>query len=144
TQTPTPVIKTYVASLDAKQDLPGKNTHIQLTSGDRLTLKASGSAHHAGTACDDAPTNPDGVSIVNGIPCQAVVQDIYSPAPMGTLLGNIVPAGTTPPTTWFVMGSNYSVTVWASGELYLIYNDIPGAYNDNNGSYQINITVVSG
>ena len=87
--------------------------------------------------------NPDGVSIVNGKVCRMVVRDsVYPPAPVGTLLARIGQVGTISSTGWFVIGSSFSSTVVVGGELYLIFND--SYYDDNNGSYQVTITVERG
>src|SRR6266567_252690 len=150
--TPTPVTKPYAPiTLNANQDLPGLDTGIQLKSRDRLTIKASGLIELAPGRgiCNNVPANPDGVSLVSGIPCQYTnplgpYQSVYPSAPIGTLLASIGQVGTSSSTGWFVVGSSYSVTVWISGEFYLIRNDAHDGYYDNSGSYQVTITVVRG
>lgn len=152
TPSPTPVTKTYTLKVEVIKDVPGQDTGILLTAGDRLMIKASGLAEVSPGLglCSNVSTNPDGVSLVNGIPCRytqpagSTFQNVYPHAPEGTLLASIGQVGTTSSSGWFVVGSNYAVTVWVNGELYLICNDTPGYYYDNTGSYQAIITVVHG
>jgi len=151
TLAPTPgrVVHTWHVTVLARQGVPGLNTGIELTADERLTINASGEATQ-GPATDRAhcygrPINPDGVSNVNGSPCtHRIGSSVSPPAPVGTLLGSIGQVGTTSLTGWFVVGSHYSSTVPVNGALYLIFNDAPRGYFDNQGSYQVTITVQQG
>lgn len=139
-----PAISHFI--LNANQGFPGTDTGVNLLSGDQLTIKASGQVTYGATGpsyCYGKPTNPDGVSLVNGGPCRVTFGDsVYPPAPVGTLLARIGQVGTISATGWFVVGSSFSSTVVVGGELYLIYND--SIYGDNIGSYQVTITVEHG
>jgi hypothetical protein len=142
-------LHTWHVTVLARQGLPGLDTGIELTTDEHLTITARGEATQ-GPATDRAhcyghPINPDGVSNVNGSPCTHRIGSSVDPsAPVGTLLGSIGQVGTTSLTGWFVVGSHYSSTVLVNGALYLIFNDAPGGYFDNQGSYQVTITVQPG
>jgi hypothetical protein len=137
-----PIPNIYTVSLDSKLGLPGLGTGINLTSGDRLTIMASGSAtyHNDGSS---PFTNPDAVTAGNGCPCPPLRGSSVIPSePVGELLGSINQVGAKTSASWFRVGSSYSSVVSGEGQLYLIYND--WYYADNNGSYQATIVVERG
>lgn len=57
-----------------------------------------------------------------------------SGADIGLLLGNIGQG-------WFASGTSDQFTATTGGILFLLYNDVPGHYADNSGSYQVTVTV---
>jgi predicted nucleic acid-binding Zn ribbon protein len=146
---PNGALHTWHVILLAHQGVPGLNTGIELTADENLTIIATGEATQGpatdATHCYGHPINPDGVSNVNGTPCTHRIGSSVDPsAPVGTLLGSIGQVGTNSLTGWFVVGSHYSSTVLVNGPLYLIFNDAPRGYFDNQGSYQVTITVQPG
>jgi hypothetical protein len=146
---PAGTLPTWHVTLLARQGLPGMDTGIELSTDELLTITATGEASQ-GPATDAAhcyghPINPDGVSNVNGTPCTHRIGSSVDPsAPVGTLLGSIGQVGTNSLTGWFVVGSHYSSSVLVNGPLYLIFNDAPKGYFDNQGSYKVTITVQPG
>ena len=141
-ETPTPTPSSYHFVVNADQDFPGLNTGIDLTVGEHLTIKAQGLAAYgvgSRTSCNShLPTDPDGQRFLNGTLCpmRTSPSDASPSSPVGELLANIGSPG-----RFFAVGSSYSTTVSTSGRLYLLYNDVPGAYSDNSGNYQVTITV---
>jgi hypothetical protein len=145
--TPTPKPKPFtsiyhIPLLDPTKGPPGVDTGVTLTFGEQLTIKATGQAKYAPNA---PPTTPDGASVVNGAPAYDGA-GFFANAPLGILVGCIVPIGTCGNGQWFVVGSSYSERVWVAGKLYLTINDnpCPGCYEDNTGGYQVTITTVQG
>jgi hypothetical protein len=129
--------------VNANQDLPGLDTGIDLTSGDTFTITALGEASF-GTgstqACSTSErTVPDGQRITaDGTLCPPKIDPsvVLPSAPVGTLIANIGSSG------WFAVGSNFSATVSSSGRLFLLYNDVPGQYGNNSGTYQLTNVVI--
>jgi hypothetical protein len=64
-----------------------------------------------------------------------------STAPVGALLASIGLPGTAGSSGWFEAGKKFSGTKEFSGELYLLYNDTVGAYENNSGEYSVTATV---
>jgi hypothetical protein len=140
--TPTATTKkqTYIVSVSASQDLPGVNTGISVSPGERISIVAQGVAYYGGEGqpeCSGNPaTLPDGTRSVNGQPCPLKPDPnaALSGANIGMLLGNIGQG-------WFAIGNSDQFTAATGGILFLLYNDVPGYYDDNSGSYQVTVTV---
>ena len=116
-------------TVPATQDLPGVDTGLSVSAGTVLTLTASGTASY----CPGCDTGPD------GDPNHYDGNAIVSSAPVGTLLAAVVAPSSSP--AWFPVGSSATVTTGPAGELYLIYNDVPGAFYNNAGSYSVAINL---
>jgi hypothetical protein len=126
-------------TVSASQDLPGVNTDISISPGERISIVAKGIASYGSDVgdCSGNPvTSPDGTRSVNGRPCppkldpNAALPSAY----IGVLLGNIGQG-------WFAIGTSDQFTATTRGALFLLYNDVPGAYGNNSGSYQVAVTV---
>ncbi len=131
-------------TVKANQDLPGLDTGIDVPSGSRLTIKASGKAKFGLTDitqdCNTTDvTNPNGQRILaDGTTCPGKIDPaaVLPTSPVGTLIAKIGSSG------WFPVGSSFSRTIHnMSGRLFLLYNDVPGLYSDNSGSYQVKVKV---
>lgn len=104
------------------------DTGIAITSGDSIAITATGTWCYSGMAgCGDAdgaggPLNPSAQ-----MPLEL----------LGTLIGKIGSGG-----TWFKVGTSYSGTAPATGNLFLADND--SAHLDNTGSLSITVAINGG
>lgn len=128
--------------VNANHDLPGLDTKIDVVAGSKITITASGQAAYGPNSPQDCTstelTNPDGQRITaDGTLCSPDLDPhaVLPSSPVGELIGSIAQAG-----TWFAVGSSYSATISTGGRLFLLYNDVSGAYGDNSGSYQVTVT----
>jgi hypothetical protein len=64
-----------------------------------------------------------------------------SSAPVGALLVSIGLPGTADSSGWFEAGKKFKGTAPYSGELYLLYNDTVGEYENNSGEYSAKVGV---
>jgi PA-IL-like protein len=144
TPTPTPSPTVFNLVINAAQDSPGLDTGIDVTAGSTLTITAQGTAAYGSgySTCPEV-TNPDGSIVSSGGTCSPNIDPnaTLPTSPVGELLGSIGQPGTSSSTGWFAVGSNYSQQASSSGRLFLIYNDDPGQYGNNSGSYQVMFTV---
>ena len=104
------------------------DTGVDVRQGDRVTLSATGSIYSRGTG----PVSPDGNhrydSTVGSLP--------VSNAAFGALVGYIrTPDGRS--TQPFLVGSQQTIIMPATGRLYLMINDDDN--RDNNGSFRVRI-----
>jgi hypothetical protein len=134
-------------AVNANQGLPGLDTGIDLTAGSTLTITAVGVAAFGTGSPQNCSTTqvtvPDGQRMTtDGTLCPPKMDTsaVLPSAPVGELIGSIAQPGTSP-TVWFAIGSSYSATISATGRLFLLYNDGSGKYGNNNGSYQVLVTV---
>lgn len=120
----------------------GIPTGIGLTMGSDYTINGSGSAQYGydpADPCSGNPTtHPDGSRYLGTTNCGPK----YDPsaalpsAPIGALIWRIGNGPWQPAPTKF--------TAATAGPLYLAYNDDPGLYGDNSGSYTATVTCSSG
>lgn len=137
---PTETTTVYHISVDVSQENP-TDTGIQLKPNSRVTIQASGWVAYgtdSGSGCDGNPlVNPDGQRTLNGVPCDPKMDSFATlpSSPIGTLIGEV---GLT--NSWFAVGSQFTSSL-SAGELYLLFNDDPGNFFDNSGTYTVTITV---
>ncbi len=105
---------------------PWTDTGIDVRSGDRLLMDASGSAKLSPDANDMAAPNG---STINRLASGAPMKD----RPAGALIGRI---GNGPA---FFVGSQGTIDARANGRLYLAVND--DYFNDNSGEYRVTIDI---
>jgi hypothetical protein len=117
--------RTATVRVDAGRPL-WKDTTIELAEGETADFTATGLAGWL----PGIQVGPDGARV--GTNCRLVAPD----APVGALLGRV---GNGPPV---LFGS--SGTVAGPGHINVLYNDCPGQYFDNNGFFQISLTVAEG
>lgn len=135
-----PTLNTYHFVVDANQDLPGLDTGINVVPDTHVTIIAQGLAsygHEGAPNCTGYPlTNPDGQRFLDGKRCPPKIDSsaVLPYAPIGELLANLGPAS-----SWIAAGSIYSATTYASGQLFLLYNDEPSSYVNNSGSYTVTV-----
>jgi len=109
------------------------DTGIQVTPGQTYNIGASGSTDYCDSPGLSCPSGPAGKTNPYGFGCGSPPDQCPIPsALLGTLVGQI---GSGP---YFVVGGYDALTAGPSdsGELYLLYNDVPGYYGDNSGSYE--------
>lgn len=115
---------------------------IDLTIGGGYSISGTGSAQYGydpADPCGGYPvTHPDGSRSLGTISCGAKHDPgaTLPSAPIGALIWRI---GTGP---W--QSAPASFTAVSAGPLYLAYNDDPGLYGDNSGSYTAIVTCSSG
>jgi hypothetical protein len=123
-------------------DLPGDfdgwtPTSVALAPGDTLSITATGCICFGGLPCPgEMETNPDGSycwdpSQLPDYPPGFTCED----ATHLSLVGKI---GDFP---CFTVGSAFSAVVPNAGQLFLAYNDRPGGFFDNSGSFSIDVSV---
>ncbi len=138
----------YHLPVNAAQNLPGLDTEIDVTVGEQLSITTQGwaSSRVQGMSCNGtALTNPNGLPLVSASSCfpKMSTSAVLSSAPLGELIAGIRPSGATVPKQWFAVGSSFSGKIQTSGRLFLLYNDNPGNYGENSGSYQVTIMLAS-
>lgn len=107
----------------------GIDTGRSVVAGGRYGFTATGSwcsggIWNGGASCG----GPDGIRPASPLEHPLAVES----APLGSLLGRVG--------NWtFLIGGQSSVTMEASGELYLLMNDVRGGYGDNSGSVQVQV-----
>jgi hypothetical protein len=123
----------YSTSPLASVDLPGNDTTIAITSGDIITITVPSSDTWCygpgGGQCPNADGNgselaPAGAMIVGN--------------PLGQLVARVGTSG-----SWTAIGTSGGFTAGATGNLYLICNDVTGAFTDNSGSLTVSVTISS-
>jgi PA-IL-like protein len=113
---------------------------VSVLNGDTIVFSASGSAgygYEGAAPCAGYPaTSPDGSRYLNGISCgpKPDPNATLSGAAIGLLIARIGGSG-----SWFAIGNGGTITTTGSGPLYLAYNDVPGLYGDNTGSYSVTV-----
>ena len=117
------------------------NTGVSVSSGDTLTITATGQVFYANRAT--GWTDPDGVGPENdGTTIGAsnvIAPGAINVSHVGRIgLTDLVPEGSPGKGQGFV-GSSYSQVISSSGDLYLGFND--AIFGDNSGSYDVTITV---
>jgi|SRR5579864_5122865 len=146
TPTPTPSPAVHNLVVNAAQDSPGLDTGIDLVAGSTLTITAQGTAAYgvSGSSCPEE-TNPDGSIAGGGGTCSPDMDPSATlpSVPVGVLLASIGQPGTSSSSGWFAVGSHYAQKVSSGGRLFLIYNDDPGQYGNNSGSYQVTVTITA-
>ena len=119
-------------------DAPQGTWFMNVSSGDLVTVSASGTAEYGyegAAGCPGYPTTyPDGSRYLGSYSCgpKDDPNAALSGAPIGLLIGRI---GTGP---WFPVGANASFIVNVPGILELAYND--SLYQDNTGAYSVTAT----
>lgn len=133
---------------------PGVDTGIAVTSGEKVTVTASGwityGTNPDGTCDGTPPVNPDGQRQYpnGGLSCPPLI-DPYTIAqnvPVGEILAGVFPSGTSgTPGGFSAVGSHGSFIAQGSGHLYLLVNESTynnnGGWTDNVGSYQATVTI---
>jgi hypothetical protein len=115
------------------------DTGFMVSQGDSIQFLAIGQATYGfeGSPIDNTPvTNPDGDRSVNNINIGKKLDsnNINPSAPTGSLVGKVGWNG-----NYFYIGSGNQLTMPASGNIILCYNDVEGNYIDNGGYYRVDI-----
>ena len=120
----------------------GVDTGLDLTSGQRVTVEATGTGTYGNegqAGCVGVPrTDPNGNRSIGGVPCSPPTK--FAPsmplpsAPVGALIGR---TGTTG--SFFLVGSSYASNS-LNGRLFLRYNDDNPP--DNTDGYTATITII--
>jgi len=144
---PVPRPATATAAVPASSKTP-MDTGLRYWPGQLLQIKATGTASYGSEGqpgCTGTPvTTPDGDRSVNGVPCsQKFDPNATLPtAPIGSLITSIGVPGRSHSSGWFYAGSHLRMrTSKCRGEIYLLYNDAPGAYGNNAGKYNARLTL---
>jgi len=112
------------------------NTNIHVNAGDKLDIMAINQPSTNPYPWPGGPRfDPDG-NRSDGQPRQPWSQAIHPYACFGMLVGRIGIASR------FIVGSSYSGGLWATGTLYLAFNDGVN-FGDNGGYWDVNIEVSS-
>jgi len=121
----------------------GVPTGVEIKVGDRYSVSATGSAQYGYDPGDSCPggyptTYPDGSRYLGGQDCgpKNDPSAVQPTAPIGLLIWRI---GDGP---WQSAPASFTATT--AGSLFLGYNDDPGYYGDNSGSYRATVTCSSG
>jgi hypothetical protein len=130
----------YITAPDADVDAPGNNTGIAITTGDVITITATGTwCYGSGQPyfCNDADGDPtDGAGSFPEPHTGAPLPDEF----LGRLLARVGTSG-----TWENIGVSGGFTAADTDDLYLIMNDVTGAaYLDNSGSLLVRVAVTTG
>lgn len=131
------ISRTYF--LDAKQPPPGLDTGIDLVTGQKLFVRATGRAQYGyegGADCTGYPeTDPDGQRYLGGRPCgpKHDPDAVLAGRPIGMPIARIGASA------WFAVGNSLEKTAETSGRLYLLYNDTYRA--DNSGGYTVTVAI---
>jgi putative cell wall-binding protein len=129
---------TVSATLDPSSSQP-LDTGIDVTPGQRLFGGATGEAQYGldachGTTVEEVTVDPDGFRTdAGGAPCDVSAKvdpgAVDGSDPVGALIGRIGDS------SWFMLGSGGPIPITSSGRLVVAFNDTPGGYGDNHGSY---------
>jgi hypothetical protein len=125
--------------LDARTAPPGKDTGLDVVSGQRLIVSATGRGWYGfegAAGCLGYPeTDVDGVrSLPTGACSPKVDGNAQLPtSPIGALIARI---GSGP---WFFVGDSFNQVVTSSGRLRLLYNEL--FWTDDLGIYTVNVTL---
>ena len=121
------------------------DSKVAVKVGDKVTITANGIA-----ACaSDHPcsSGPNGVTagMTDYSPGGCFARYNYQcpdhSAQIGALVAHIGPVSYPPDNTFFLVGTSQAFTATASGELYFLYNDLGCCYQDNSGSYSVQVKV---
>jgi serine/threonine protein kinase len=128
----------------ATVDLPATNasmpTGLRARSGEAIEISATGTASYGyqGATADNDLTgmsgvDPDGNLVLDGAPRPRKYDALalLPAAPVGALIARV---GAGP---WFLVGSTWSGNTPTGGALWLAFNDVPGSYGDNSGTYLV-------
>lgn len=152
------VSASYSTTVAATQDVPGMAV-APVPFGAIITISAPAtpSASYTPTSdgtCIGGPimTDPNGIRYVGGKACGAKIDPTANDpkAYVGQLLYGISCNGATKP-TWYAAGTSTQFTLDAAtycagnssqpATLSLLYNDTPGGYTNNSGSYSVSVNV---
>lgn len=126
-------IQYYTTTPQANVDLPGNNTGVAVTSGDVLTLTATGLWRY-GPPPVYPEVDADGDSLAPAPAGSPIVGN-----PLGQLCARVGTTG-----AWTAIGVSGGFTAAATGDLYLILNDVTTSYGDNSGELDVRIALDAG
>jgi PA-IL-like protein len=125
--------------VSAAEDPPGVDTGMNVEAGWTMRFTAQGTGGYGGFGdcggSDPTTTDPSGSRHDNGGTCQPRIDPnaVLGSSPIGTLLARIGNSD------WVPVGSATTLRAWASGAVFILYNDVPGTYGDNTGAYSVQI-----
>jgi hypothetical protein len=138
---PAPAERSVTVNVPAVSQTPTRS-RAHYFRGELLEISAHGMAGYGAESqagCVGAPTTtPDGNRSLSGAPCSQKIDPsaVLPTAPIGSLIASIGVPGQPGSSGWFYVGNYLRLRNWRdSGEIYLLYNDVPGEYGNNLGSY---------